>query len=71
VYVDAHLPCERCMKRGVECGAKFWGKKTELNLLEETSNEQPPGKSILFLGRSLPKPNDKLNGNDMYGIRVV
>jgi len=54
------LPCKRCKERGVFCGAKIWGKKTESGLLDEPSSELFSSKSVLFLARPIPKPENEI-----------
>jgi hypothetical protein len=60
VYDDPDLPCKRCKERGVSCGAKIWGKKTVLALLDEPASELLFGKSVLFLARPIPKPENEI-----------
>ena len=68
MYDDPDLPCKRCKERGVSCGAKIWGKKTESGLLDEPASELLSGKSVLFLARPIPKPENEIvtPDDDLY-----
>jgi hypothetical protein len=60
VYDNPELPCERCKDRGVACGAKIWGEKTELDLQDGPSTELLARKSVLFLTRPSRRPDDEM-----------
>jgi hypothetical protein len=59
MYTNSDLPCERCKERGVACGPKLWGEKTESDLLQNASDDRSAGKAVLFLDRPISKPADE------------